>query len=111
MSSLSLHMRGGCAPGEQSQPIPDQPLYINKLLKSVQIDRLMTLVEVLKVMKLNDSSITEYVRRQDEATENVRALKAGISHKLSRSYKLAMKSTELWIGKMLVTKRSVCCKQ
>lgn len=79
---------------ERSQPIPDPPLDINKLLNSAQVDGFTTLIEILEAMKLDDSSITENVRSQDAMTENVRVLAAGIAKKLPRSYKLAMKSTE-----------------
>lgn len=79
---------------ERSQPIPDPPSDINKLLNSTEVEGFATLVEALEAMKLDDSTITANMRKQDETTDNVRILAAGIAQKLPRSYKLAMKSDE-----------------
>lgn len=84
----------GAVPNTPTEPIQDPPSDINKLLNSVNTEEFVSLVEVLQTLKLNDLTITEKIREQDRASENVRALAAGIAHKLPRLYKLAMKSSE-----------------
>lgn len=67
----------------RTEPIPDPPSDINKLLNSVEVEGVSDLVEILEAMKLDYPRITESVRRQDEASENVRVLAAGFH----RSYR------------------------
>lgn len=82
-------------PGQVDHPIPDPPSDINKLLNVVQYDEVEMLIEVLQsTMKIDDQRITETVQEQDNISEHVRLLAAGIAQKLPHSYKLAMKSDE-----------------
>lgn len=81
-----------------SQPIPDAPSSISKLLNLLECDGDALIEALLVNYDLGDSAITSSIREQDELVKQVWALASGISQKLPRSYKMAMKGeeAELW---------------
>lgn len=84
---------GDSAPTVNVHPIPDPPSDIRKLLNEVECGDVLDLIETLKTsLVIHDRMITQAVCEQDSMCVRVRVLAAGLSQKLPRSYKLAMKS-------------------
>lgn len=83
----------------RSEPIPDRPSSISKLLNSVGCDTDVLLQALEVSYDLNDASISKQIREQDLLVQEVEAMAAGISQKLPRTYNAAMKSeeSELWL--------------
>lgn len=79
----------------RSEPVPDKPSSISKLLNRVECEE-AELLEALEVSyDLKDESISRNIREQDVLVRDVMVMAAGLSQKLPWSYNAAMKSNEL----------------
>lgn len=81
-----------------SQPIPDPPASISKLLNMVDCEEQQLVEALMTRYELKDDSITAIICGQDKLVRQIWAIPSGLSEKLPRLYKAEMKSQEadLW---------------
>lgn len=81
-----------------SEPVPDAPSSISKLLNMIDCDKDELIQALVTTYELGDTSVTTIIREQDGLVKQIWAMASGISQKLPRTYKAAMKSdeAELW---------------
>lgn len=69
-----------------NHPVPDPPSDICKLLNGINCEEAIHLIKVLQsTMFIDNKNITKMVREQDEMSEIVRVLAAGLAQKLTGS--------------------------